>query len=204
MLFEAEEPDGRRLSFITIHPWPGVVKVVPGARDVATDLVWGSSDTQSEIVVTEANTRSSAGERNGDGTMPLSAWSFTHPSLLELNNTSQWHIITMTKIEIDTSDLNICLATLSVYICIYGLVSYVIKHRLYLSEPLIASLFGIIVGPAVLGWVDPNLWKPEEDRLMGYKDSLTLALTRITIGIQVFLPAWLFPKNTSSYSSKVS
>ncbi|KAG9101754.1 hypothetical protein FS749_003829 [Ceratobasidium sp. UAMH 11750] len=55
-------------------------------------------------------------------------------------------------------------------------------------------LFGIIVGPAVLGWVDPNLWKPEEDRLMGYKDSLTLALTRITIGIQVFFAGVALPK----------
>ncbi|KEP54571.1 transporter, monovalent cation:proton antiporter-2 (CPA2) family protein [Rhizoctonia solani 123E] len=100
----------------------------------------------------------------------------------------------MTKIEINTSDLNICLATLSLYICGYGLVSYVVKHRLYLSEPLIACLFGIIVGPAVLGWVDPNLWKPEEDRLMGYKDSLTLTLTRITIGIQVFFAGVALPK----------
>ncbi|CAE6514254.1 unnamed protein product [Rhizoctonia solani] len=100
----------------------------------------------------------------------------------------------MTKIEINTSDLNICLATLSLYICVYGLVSYVVKHRLYLSEPLIAFLFGIIVGPAVLGWVDPNLWKPEEERLMGYKDSLTLTLTRITIGIQVFFAGVALPK----------
>ncbi|ELU42732.1 sodium/hydrogen exchanger family domain-containing protein [Rhizoctonia solani AG-1 IA] len=117
-------------------------------------------------------------------------WASTHPPL-ELNNTSQWHSFVMTKVEIDTSDLNICLATMSLYICVYGeyelffiwgeamptpalgLVSYVVKHRKYRSEPLIASLFGIIVGPAVLGWVDPNLWKPEEDRMMGYKDSLT-------------------------------
>ncbi|QRV79444.1 Sodium/hydrogen exchanger family [Ceratobasidium sp. AG-Ba] len=77
---------------------------------------------------------------------------------------------------------------------ISGLVSYVVKHRLYLSEPLIALLFGIVVGPAVLGWVDPGLWRPEEDRLMGYKDSLTLALTRITIGIQVFFAGVALPK----------
>ncbi|KDN49702.1 hypothetical protein RSAG8_01767, partial [Rhizoctonia solani AG-8 WAC10335] len=100
----------------------------------------------------------------------------------------------MTKIEINTSDLNICLATLSLYICGYGLVSYVVKHRLYLSEPLVAFLFGVIVGPAVLGWVDPNLWKPEEERLMGYRDSLTLTLTRITIGIQVFFAGVALPK----------
>ncbi|CAE7120169.1 unnamed protein product [Rhizoctonia solani] len=75
-----------------------------------------------------------------------------------------------------------------------SLVSYVVKHRLYLSEPLVAALFGIIVGPAVLGWVDPNLWKPEEDRLMGYKDSLTLTLTRITIGIQVFFAGVALPQ----------
>lgn len=100
----------------------------------------------------------------------------------------------MTKIELHPTDLNICLATLSLYICGYGLVSYVIKHRLYLSEPLIALLFGIIVGPAVLNWVDPNLWKPEEDRLMGYKDSLTLEITRITIGIQVFFAGVALPK----------
>ncbi|CAE6438790.1 unnamed protein product [Rhizoctonia solani] len=100
----------------------------------------------------------------------------------------------MTKIEIDTSDLNICLATLSLYICVYGLVSYVVKHRLYLSEPLIAFLFGIVIGPAALGWVDPNLWKPEEERLMGYRDSLTLTLTRITIGIQVFFAGVALPK----------
>ncbi|KAG9126646.1 hypothetical protein FRC07_002618 [Ceratobasidium sp. 392] len=99
-----------------------------------------------------------------------------------------------TKIEINTSDLNISLATLSLYICGYGLVSYVVKHRLYLSEPLVALLFGIIIGPAVLEWVNPNLWKPREDQLMGYKDSLTLALTRLTIGIQVFFAGVTLPK----------
>ncbi|KAF8608689.1 hypothetical protein BDV93DRAFT_518754 [Ceratobasidium sp. AG-I] len=98
------------------------------------------------------------------------------------------------KIEFDTSDLNICLVVLSLYICGYGLISYVVKHRLLLSEPLVALLFGIVVGPAVLGWVDPNLWKSDADKLLGYRDSLTLTITRVVIGIQVFFAGVALPK----------
>ncbi|KAF8592826.1 hypothetical protein BDV93DRAFT_517059, partial [Ceratobasidium sp. AG-I] len=75
-----------------------------------------------------------------------------------------------------------------------GSVAVYLRIWLLLSEPLVALLFGILVGPAVLGWVDPNLWKPDADKLSGYKDSLTLTITRVVIGIQVFFAGVALPK----------
>lgn len=44
------------------------------------------------------------------------------------------------------------------FLILYALFSLMIRNRLHLSEPPLATLFGIIVGPRGLGFIDPNSW----------------------------------------------
>lgn len=44
------------------------------------------------------------------------------------------------------------------FLILYALFSSMIRNRLHLSEPPLATLFGIIVGPRGLRFLDPYSW----------------------------------------------
>lgn len=92
-------------------------------------------------------------------------------------------------IEVDLTQVSKSLAVLGGFIVIYGLLSYVVKERLYLSEPLLAVTAGIIVGPYVLNWVDPISWGNAEET-----NYVTYTFTRIVVGIQVLFCGISLPK----------
>ncbi|EST07866.1 Cation/H+ exchanger [Kalmanozyma brasiliensis GHG001] len=92
-------------------------------------------------------------------------------------------------IEVDLTQVSKSLAVLGGFIVIYGLLSYVVKERLYLSEPLLAVTAGIIVGPYVLDWVDPTSWGNAEET-----NYVTYTFTRIVVGIQVLFCGISLPK----------
>ncbi|SJX62025.1 related to Na+/H+-exchanging protein [Sporisorium reilianum f. sp. reilianum] len=92
-------------------------------------------------------------------------------------------------IEVDLSEVSKSLAVLGGFIVLYGLLSYVVKERLYLSEPLLAVTVGIIVGPYVLNWVDPISWGNTEET-----NYVTYTFTRIVVGIQVLFCGISLPK----------
>lgn len=92
-------------------------------------------------------------------------------------------------IEIDVTQVSKSLAVLGGFIVFYGLLSYVVKERLYLSEPLLAVIAGIIVGPYVLNWVDPASWGTTEET-----NYVTYTFTRIVVGIQVLFCGISLPK----------
>ncbi|SPO22124.1 related to Na+/H+-exchanging protein [Ustilago trichophora] len=92
-------------------------------------------------------------------------------------------------VEVDLSQVSKSLAVLGGFIVIYGLLSYVVKERLYLSEPLLAVTAGIIVGPYVLNWVDPISWGNTEET-----NYVTYTFTRIVVGIQVLFCGISLPK----------
>ncbi|SNX82925.1 related to Na+/H+-exchanging protein [Melanopsichium pennsylvanicum] len=92
-------------------------------------------------------------------------------------------------VEVDLSEVSKSLAVLGGFIVIYGLLSYVVKERLYLSEPLLAVTAGIIVGPYVLNWVDPISWGNTEET-----NYVTYTFTRIVVGIQVLFCGISLPK----------
>ncbi|EGP90987.1 uncharacterized protein MYCGRDRAFT_65274 [Zymoseptoria tritici IPO323] len=92
------------------------------------------------------------------------------------------------------------------------LISYVlftnfIRNRLHLSEPPIALLLGIILGPQLLGWLTPNfcvgecveteaisvLGEPKHSG-WGWGDKHIQETTRIIVGIQVFTVGVQLPK----------
>ncbi|KAJ2726440.1 hypothetical protein GGI07_000578 [Coemansia sp. Benny D115] len=68
----------------------------------------------------------------------------------------------------------------------FGLVSMVVKERLFVSDTLVALLFGTLFGPAFIGLVDPADWIDVP--------SFTLELTRLIIAIQVMAAGITLPK----------
>lgn len=92
-------------------------------------------------------------------------------------------------ITLDVSNVSKAYAVLGGFIVIYGLVSYVAKDRLYLSEPLIAVTVGIITGPYVLGWIDPLSWGSTENT-----NYVTYEFSRLVVGVQVLFTGISLPK----------
>ncbi|KAK0558689.1 hypothetical protein OC844_004960 [Tilletia horrida] len=103
-------------------------------------------------------------------------------------------------IHTDLSQVSKTFAVLGGFIVSYGLISYVAKERLYLSEPMIAMTVGILVGPYVLNWVNPDEWASEE-----MVNEITYQFTRLVLGTQVLftgisLPAKYLRKEIISLS----
>lgn len=67
---------------------------------------------------------------------------------------------------------------LTAFLLMYALFSVMIRNRLHLSEPPLATLFGIAAGPKGLGWLTPYKW--------GFQDPIIQEFTRIVVGIQCF------------------
>ncbi|KAL1921827.1 uncharacterized protein VTP21DRAFT_10469 [Calcarisporiella thermophila] len=72
------------------------------------------------------------------------------------------------------------------FIIIFGYVSLFIKEKLYLSEAFVASLVGLVFGPAIAGLILPNSW--------GNVDVITLNFTRVVIAVQVMAAGVALPK----------
>ncbi|KAJ2637968.1 hypothetical protein GGF40_001991 [Coemansia sp. RSA 1286] len=77
-------------------------------------------------------------------------------------------------------------AFLGGFICIYGLVSGFVKERLFLSESLVAMLFGIIIGPQAINVVDPRDFVDTS--------KFTLEFARYVIAIQVMAAGITLPR----------
>ena len=75
---------------------------------------------------------------------------------------------------------------LSAFLILYALFSSFIRNRLHLSEPPLATLLGILIGPNVLSIIDPRAW--------GFEDSITQELARVVVGVQVFTVGVDLPK----------
>lgn len=67
---------------------------------------------------------------------------------------------------------------LSLFLIVYALFSQIIRNRLHLSEPPLATFVGIIFGPRGLNVVNPKSW--------GWEDNITQEFSRIVLGVQVF------------------
>ncbi|KAL9632104.1 MAG: hypothetical protein Q9164_005523 [Protoblastenia rupestris] len=72
------------------------------------------------------------------------------------------------------------------FLIIYALFSSFIRNRLHLSEPPLATLFGIIFGPEGFDLVNPGKW--------GFEDVTTQEAARIIVGLQCFTVGIELPK----------
>ncbi|PIA15255.1 Sodium/hydrogen exchanger, partial [Coemansia reversa NRRL 1564] len=83
------------------------------------------------------------------------------------------------------SELKVVPAFLGGFICIYGLISGFVKERLFLSEALVAMVFGILLGPQVINVVDPGSFLSIEP--------FTREFARYVIAIQVMAAGITLP-----------
>ncbi|KAK9718847.1 hypothetical protein K7432_005160 [Basidiobolus ranarum] len=82
---------------------------------------------------------------------------------------------------------NVIPAVMGGFILLFGLVSMFVKERLFLSEALVATIFGIIIGPIGLNLVDPTTWS-------AHPNTFTLEFARIVIALQVMAAGVNLPK----------
>jgi len=92
---------------------------------------------------------------------------------------------------------------LSGFLITYTLFATFVRNRLHLSEPPIALLVGIILGPRGLGWLQPNNCNSPgcSDQIdagrnhgWGWGDDTVQEITRVIVGIQVFTVGVELPK----------
>ncbi|OLL23683.1 putative Na(+)/H(+) antiporter [Neolecta irregularis DAH-3] len=89
-------------------------------------------------------------------------------------------------IELDVSHFNLVISVLGGFVLLFGLFSYVIKERLYLSEALVALIVGIAFGPRGAGLITPDDW-------VGETEAVTLAFARLVLGVQLVLAGVQLP-----------
>lgn len=86
---------------------------------------------------------------------------------------------------------NIVTAVLGGFILVFGLVSYLLKERFYLSEALISLLAGVVFSPHATNWIRPLEYAlGSEDNL----DYITLYFTRLVLGVQLVLAGVQLPR----------
>nr|UJH94645.1 Nha1 [Starmerella bombicola] len=81
--------------------------------------------------------------------------------------------------QLSTDDAHVSYACIAFGLIIILSVALFLKHRFDFSEVIIATIFGLIVGPHCIGWFNPADWTQNEHRL-------TLELARIVMNIQIF------------------
>ncbi|KAF2773796.1 Sodium/hydrogen exchanger [Teratosphaeria nubilosa] len=103
--------------------------------------------------------------------------------------------------QIEPTPAHLSYLLLAGFLIIYTLFSNFIRNRLHLSEPPIALLIGIILGPRALGWLSPNFCgvtgcKGETEGLggWGWGDNVVQEAARFIVGIQVFAIGVELPK----------
>jgi len=108
--------------------------------------------------------------------------------------------------QIEPTPAHLTYLLLSAFLITYTLFTSLIRNRLHLSEPPIALLVGIILGPRALGWLTPNLCGVNGCRSgteatgnsplggWGWGDDVVQEATRVIVGIQVFAIGVELPK----------
>ncbi|KAJ1846252.1 Na+/H+ antiporter, partial [Coemansia sp. RSA 486] len=73
------------------------------------------------------------------------------------------------------------------FVLILGHCSLITKERLFLSETLLAMVYGIVIGPSVLKWIDPAEWSSNDLQL-------TQEFSRYCLAIEVMIAGVTLPK----------
>ncbi|KAI8926662.1 Sodium/hydrogen exchanger family-domain-containing protein [Entophlyctis helioformis] len=106
---------------------------------------------------------------------------------LSVHTGSHWNELVPSSPTLITTHLIYFL--LGALIVCFSLVSLVIKDRLYMSEALVATIFGVVIGP-----IAGNIFNP--DKLFpGQVGTVTLEVSRIVIAIQCLVAGITLPGN---------
>lgn len=96
--------------------------------------------------------------------------------------------------QIEATPAHLTYLVLTFFLLIYALFSILVRNRLHLSEPPLATVFGIAVGPRGIGLLDPYDW--------GFSDVVIHEFTRIIVGVQCFAVGLELPQNYFSRTWK--
>ncbi|KAK6380704.1 uncharacterized protein PV06_09865 [Exophiala oligosperma] len=88
------------------------------------------------------------------------------------------------------TNFNIVCSVLGGFITVFGLVSYLLKERFYLSEALISLVAGVIFSPHATNWIRPLDYA---GGLAENLDTITLYFTRLVLGVQLVLAGVQLP-----------
>ncbi|CZR55424.1 related to Na+/H+ antiporter CNH1 [Phialocephala subalpina] len=88
------------------------------------------------------------------------------------------------------SSRHVAYLTLSLFLIIYALFSQYIRNHLHLSEPPLAVLYGILLGPSVLRIIVPQHWGFKDE-----DDEIVQEITRVIVAIQCFAVGIELPKH---------
>ncbi|RYP14749.1 hypothetical protein DL765_006164 [Monosporascus sp. GIB2] len=91
---------------------------------------------------------------------------------------------------LEVSGFNIVIAVLGGWISLFGLVSYLLKEKFYLSEALISLLAGVGFSPHGFNFIRPEQYALFDELNL---DKITLNFTRLVLGIQVLLAGVQLP-----------
>ena len=87
-------------------------------------------------------------------------------------------------------DFNIVCATLGGFISLFGLISYLLKEKFYLSEALISTFAGLTFSPHALNWIKPLQYASDNAE---HLEIITLYFSRLVLGVQLVLAGVQLP-----------
>ncbi|KXT18516.1 hypothetical protein AC579_2232 [Pseudocercospora musae] len=87
-------------------------------------------------------------------------------------------------------NFNIVCATLGGFITVFGLVSYLLKEKFYLSEALISTLAGVVFSPHAANFIRPLDYANNSEVDL---ETITLYFTRLVLGVQLVLAGVQLP-----------
>ena len=96
----------------------------------------------------------------------------------------------MTFAPFDVSTPHLAYTVLGGFVVIFGMFSLLIREKAYIGEAVIATVFGIIIGPYVSGIFDPRGWASSHEVV----NEITLEVTRVVLAIGVFAIGVELPK----------
>ncbi|MFZ0389434.1 MAG: cation:proton antiporter [Calditrichia bacterium] len=82
------------------------------------------------------------------------------------------------------NELNIILLAIGIIVLGVGLFSNLIKSKLYISIPLISTVFGILIGPAGLNLLNPFHWH-EYHKIVEETARITLAIALMSVALRI-------------------
>ncbi|KAG8744739.1 hypothetical protein FRC10_009504 [Ceratobasidium sp. 414] len=90
----------------------------------------------------------------------------------------------------DVSTPHLAYTVLGGFVVMFGMFSLLIREKAYIGEAVIATVFGIIIGPYVAGIFDPRGWASSHE----VANEITLEVTRVVLAIGVFAIGVELPK----------
>ncbi|TDZ66025.1 Na(+)/H(+) antiporter 1 [Colletotrichum trifolii] len=87
------------------------------------------------------------------------------------------------------TNFNIIVGVLGGWVSLFGLVSYLCKEKFYLSEALISLLAGVAFSPPAANLIRPLEYAGTQENV----DSVTLAFSRLVLGVQLVLAGVQLP-----------